>query len=180
MKKRNIFIIGFILFLASCVRTPPKEAIPETITSFKAQVADRAPALQGRMVIQPFRSGAGVPANPEMDQASLMLVKSFTESVNQDPSQLTVITDDSLSDAQFFMKGYITQYKKASGLVDRWRKKKNIFAVEGKIIDLRSDRVVVSFSAAIHSSEELDLSQLARKVGERVAAYVAGQDQELP
>ncbi|MCX5680902.1 MAG: hypothetical protein NT079_01220, partial [Candidatus Omnitrophica bacterium] len=109
--------------------------------NFKAQVTGRNCALKGAIVIEPFKSGEDVPASSEVEQASLMLVKGCTEGMLEGSPSLKIITDKDTSRAKFFIKGYITKYKKSEGLIDYVKKEPNVLAVEGKVISLEDDRV---------------------------------------
>ncbi len=178
MKIKYIFFLFFACAMASCARAPVREPDLETTLNFKAQIVESAPLLKGKVVMQPFRPGEGIASNAVTDQASLMLVKGFTERLNQGSLDLLAVTDGGVGDVQFFVKGYVTQSEIPQGLVNRLRKKPSVFAVEGKMIDLSADRVVISFSASAQSIERLSLSDLGRQVGARIADYFISQDKE--
>lgn len=180
MKIKYIFILFSAAAIASCARASVREPKPGMTLSFKAQIVENAPALKGKVVMQPFRPGEGVASNAVTDQASLMLVKGFTERLNQGSSDLLAVTDDSVSDAHFFIKGYVTQSEVPEGLMKRLRKKLSVFSAEGKMIDLSTERVIISFSVSAQSFERPSPSDLAYQVGARIAAYFIGQDKESP
>ena len=178
MKLQYYFLFFLIFSLASCGRLPAKVVPKEDIkdVSFKAQMTDSGYTLKGDLVIEPFKSGENVPASLDVDQASLMMVKGFVEAMPQGNSPLKVITDSDTSRAKIFIKGYITKYEKSEGLMDYVQKKPNVLTVEGKVINLEDNRVIVDFSASIQSIEQSNFNDFAYKIGQRLAAYLVGQE----
>jgi hypothetical protein len=146
--------------------------------SFKAQVADGSRALRGYIVMEPFKAGENVAATPEVEQASLMMVKGFVESVSQAKSRLKVIIGEDISKAKFLVRGYIVAFDRPEGLIDYVQKKPNVVAVEGKVVSLEDSRVVVDFSSSVQSVEEKDFNGFAYKLGQRLASYLTGQDKK--
>jgi len=177
MKPKFFAIFLLIFCFSACAKLPakatPKKDLGDVI--FKAQRTDPGSTLEGGLVIQPFRSGEGVPASLETDQASLMMIKGFTEDMAQKKSAINVIIDNNTSKARFFIKGYITKYERSEGLVDYASKKMNVFAVEGKMVNLENNQIVAVFSASVQSIEKIDFNDSAYKIGQRLAAYLIEQ-----
>lgn len=178
--KLKFFIIFFLIFcLSACAKLPAK-ATPQQDTqdikglAFKAQRIDTG-NLEGGLVIQPFKSGEGVEASAAIEQASLMMVKGFTEAMGRGNSAINVIVDNNTAKARFFIKGYIVKCEKSTGLVDYATKKPNVFAVEGKMVNLDNNRIVVDFSSSIQSLEKSDFSDFAYQIGQKLAAYLIEQ-----
>lgn len=180
MKKLKFsFTLILILCLLGCAKvsvkpTPQQDTLDTKGLTFKAQRVD-AGSLEGGLVIQPFKSGEGVEASAAVEQASLMMVKGFTEVMEKGNSAIDVITDNNTSKARFFIKGYIVKCEKSTGLVDYATKKPNVFAVEGKMVNLDNNRIVIDFSSSIQSLEKSDLSDFAYQIGQKLAAYLVEQ-----
>jgi hypothetical protein len=182
MKIKYYFLLIFIFSLFACARANPKivPSANESGVYFEAQVVDPSCVLKGDLVIEPFKSGEGVLADAEVSSASLNMVKGFVDVMKEYPSPLNVIIDDKTDKAVFFIKGYVTSYENPAGMINHVTKKCNIFAVEGKIVHLETNRVVVRFSSRVESFKEKSLSDFAYRIGKRLASYLLGQDQELP
>jgi len=182
MRIKYYFLLICIFALTSCARSAPKATplVKGEVVDFEAQVVDPDCVLKGNLVIEPFKSGEGVFADAQVSQASLTMVKGFVEVMKENPSALNVIIDEKTDKAEFFIKGYITKYDRPQGLINHVQKKRNVFAVEGKIINLATNRVIVRFSSSVQSLKEKNLNDFALMAGQRLASYLLGQDKELP
>ncbi len=185
LEPRRIPCLVFLIvafFSISCARWMPK-ARPQAsseIVDFSAQIVDPHCLLKGNLVIEPFKPGEGVFADAQVSQASLTMVKGFVDTMSQGSSDLNVITDDQTEKALFFIKGYVIKFENPLGLMDRVKKARNTFAVEGKVINLETNRVLVLFSSVARSSQEKNINDCAYATGKRLADYLLSQSKEQP
>jgi len=182
MNSKYFFLFILFFSLGACSRGATKAIVEHSaeLVHFEAEVVDPNCPLAGSLVIEPFKSGEGVFSNPEVSQASLMMVKGFADAMQEKPSPLNVIVDDKTDKAKFYIKGYVTAYQKPQGMMNRLKKVPNVFAVEGKLINLETDRVILRFSSRAQSIQDKDLNDFAYKSGQRLARYLLGQDKEKP
>jgi len=182
MNIKYFFPLVVVFLLTSCAHMAPKDVVPDHPypVNFEADVVDPNCPLQGNVVIEPFKSGDGVFANDEVSQASLMMVKGFADLMQKGTPSLHVIIDEQTDKANFFIKGYITVYQKPEGMINRLKKKHNVFAVEGKMINLETNRVIIRFSSRVESAQEKNLGDFAYRIGERLAQYFLDQKKGSP
>lgn len=180
MKIKFLIIFFVVLIFSGCARLAAKSTADQSMRdiTFKVQKTEGAGFLSGSLVIQPFKPGEGVEATKQTDQVSLMMVKGFTEEMDKKNSSLVVITDDNTSAAKYFIKGYIVKFERSTGFMDFATKKPNILSFEGKMTDLESGLVVVSFSASASSGEKNDFNDFAYRIGQRLASYLSGPSGE--
>lgn len=134
-------------------------------------------ALQkgGKLLIVPFKPGAGVAADEETNRIALMFVKGMTEAVETGSSSLKIVASGEAADADFIIKGYITKTAEIKGM-KRWLpgSGKIQLGIEGKIVDVRTDLIVYHFSRnQIAQKKEKDFKAMAYDLGKEVGQFVS-------
>ena len=180
--KRNfcLIFIFVMLSLSGCSWFHHRSTISSASSEFNPYVktgkivdAQRLKA-GGRVVIVPFKAGADVEADQELDKISLMIVKGFTDIVNSSGKQIKVDLDQELSKADFIVEGHITGFVKPSTL-KRWMpmKSKLTLSVKGKMMDINSGKTLALFTDIQNSnSQNKDIRQLGLIIGQNIARFL--------
>lgn len=140
------------------------------------KVVDAKPLKDGgKIVVIPFKAGAGVEATDQLDQTALMLVKGLVDLLHKEGAPFEVLTGENAADADFVIKGYVTKISKPS-LVGRWILGNNRIGldVEGRMVEARSGRPILVFAHGQKArAKEKDHKQLGYLVGEDIARFIA-------
>lgn len=127
----------------------------------------------GKLLLVPFRAGAGVEANDDLDKTALMLVRGVLDVIGEDhPTfELVYSMDD---DPDFVLDGHIIE-KVSPSKVKRWTLigNKKRLKVKGKIVARDSGQTIVFFSdGQVAKTKKDDHSLLAIKIGQNIGRYV--------
>jgi len=157
---------------------PPKteeqrlEAV-QFVESGKILDADRL-RQGGKLVIVPFKAGAGVEANNDLDKISLMIVKGAAQAFKNQSPHFEILLSDNAQDADFVIEGHVTGIKKRSKMKKwmpgrHWRS----VSVEGKMIDQTTGDTILIFKDKKETRKETeDHLQLGLGIGEDVGRFI--------
>lgn len=126
----------------------------------------------GRLVVVPFHAGPSVGATPESEKVALMFVKGVSEVLMTNNSPLRIVSAQEADSADLLIKGHITDLKQPQGvkrlLFGRYR-----LAMEGKMVDLKTNRDVLYFSGCKDSIEKAtDLKEIGFQIGIEVGHFI--------
>lgn len=165
-----------IVILFGCtsvqVKTAPVSQ-PQKLVEVNTVIDKEALQKGGRLLIVPFKAGAGVAADEETNRISLMFVKGMSEAVESGFS-FKLASSVTAQDFDFILKGYITEISQSSG-PKRWfsGSKRKSLGIEGKIVEYKTDHVVYHFSRRqVLEDKEKDLKSVAYDLGREVGQFV--------
>jgi|GEM_PF-994742 len=128
----------------------------------------------GTLVIVPFSAGEGVAASAELDRVALMIVKGAADALQGDNRLFTVVFADQAANSDLAVQGHITAQKKFRVLRKwRWQDIGRELSVEGKVIDVKTQEPVASFSHTIISRvPEKSFADLADTIGQDIVQFL--------
>ena len=139
------------------------------------KILDGAALRKGaRVLIVPFKAGAGVPANENSDRIALMIVKGIADAFTESGSTLQVLGAENAHEADFVMTGHITEIAMPSKF-DRWLFKtpRNAVGVEGRLTGAASKEIVLVFTDRIQEhSRKKNHDQLGYDVGKDIGRFI--------
>jgi hypothetical protein len=177
----NIFFLSCLAAGCGWFSGKPTAAVsasiePQAPVTFvrDGKVVDAQPLKEGgKIVVIPFKAGAGVEATDQLDQTALMLVKGIADLLRKEGVPFVVLTDENAVDADFIIQGHITKIKKPA-FVNRWilLNGKIGLDVEGRMLEARSNRTILVFEHGKRARvREKDYKQLGYLVGEDIARF---------
>ncbi len=172
---KNISIVLFLFIVSSCSFLSKKETvlIEREQISVTGSVVDISLLREGEgFLIAPFKAGPGVAATGEMDRLSLIIVKSFVDTFESEKTKIRVLKGDQTSQADLVVTGYIVRLDQPRGWVNKLKRKKNFLGIKGKMIDVKTGRVVLDFFGNIDSANTGDMDSLAYDVGADLAEFI--------
>lgn len=180
---KNIFQKTLILLLCFCagcawiqgkeksagIPVADREALPTDFVAQGKVVNSQALGQGGRLLIVPFKAGAGVEANEELSRAALMIVKGVADVLQEKDSSFEILSGGNASTADFILQGHVIRQKTPSRL-GRWilRDRKIRMEVEGRLFNARSRETVLLFT---HLREGVTAGGDAKELG-----YAIGED----
>ena len=127
----------------------------------------------GSVGIIPFTAGTDVEATPQLDRVSFMMIKGFSQVLNQSDSQKIIFTQES-DDADFIVMGHITQITQPSKF-NEWvlGKHKIILSVDGKMIEASTKETVLVFSDTQSiKNKKSNYEELGQTIGSNVGKFL--------
>jgi hypothetical protein len=187
MKKAIISVFVFVLcFLFGCAWFSPKnpdsshksknfDDLKSTPYILSGKILD-ATRLQegGSLLIIPFKAGAGVESTGELDNVALMIVRGISDAFKESSSNFKILDADHADQADFIIKGHITGRGKSS----RWKrwvllKDKNFLRVNGKLIDVKTEKTILVFSDKKEGRKKRDeYKLLGHMVGQNIGRFI--------
>ena len=132
---------------------PPLSASPLTLQQEKflqsAKILDEDQFKKGgRILVVPFTPDVNAAADDELDRVSLMIVKGIADSLDTS-SRFRVLDSGNADTADLILHGRVMTMQETGRLkkLATFKNKKYI-AVEGKMVDVKSGRIVFLFSDA--------------------------------
>ncbi len=187
--KKNINL-GFILALfvmAGCAHIPflgeeplsnmDEEQLEAEVDIFVEQgrVIDSKTLKDGKNIaIVPFTAGVNVAANDEVDKIALMVIKGVSDTFEKEQGLFTVVTEENLETADFFMSGHVSEIEDFSK-VRSWvlLKGQRLLSVDGKMVDAKTGETVLVFKdTQTTESKEENHDQLGYQIGENVGRFI--------
>jgi len=145
----------------------------------KGRIVNAQKLQQGRNIaIIPFTAGEAAESTQELDRVALMIVKGVVDAFADDHSgkhaHFNILTSENSKDADLIVKGHITAMGGPSKL-KRWMpiSNKRKLSVEGKITDVQSGEVVVTFTDHAETKVETDdYKQLGYDLGKNIGRFI--------
>ncbi len=131
----------------------------------------------GRLLVLPFKAGAGVLDDDGLDKISFMLVRGFVDIFEEDKDSVfdLIIADDS-EEAEFVVEGYILEAKHPGRIYQKLRLGQRKLRVEGVVTHQQSGEIVVVFDDVIEGKEkDGELKAMGRTIGQNIARFLLNE-----
>ncbi len=132
----------------------------------------------GKLLIVPFTAGVGVAADVMLDKIALMIVKGIADVLKDEASLFEVLVSENAQEADFVIRGHVTEMSNASRL-RRWipGNKKISLSVEGRMSDAGSRETLLVFTHGIKApSDQEDYQQLGYRIGKDIGQFLISVD----
>ncbi|MCA9407640.1 MAG: hypothetical protein KC733_03035 [Candidatus Omnitrophica bacterium] len=184
MKVLNWKWVVFICFLIQGCGWFSRQSSPRIQNDIdKAQyriVNEKRLRAGGKLLVVPFRAGADVEANEELDHIALMFVKGLSEVLMENESPFEIVMADQAAAADFIIVGHIIDIDHSSRF-GKWvgKKEKVSLSVKGKLLERSTDKALFYFEDAREEDRVLvDHKQLGYIVGHRIGEFLLKESQK--
>lgn len=141
-------------------------------------------ASGGKVLLVPFRAGERVASTQELDKIAFRLMQGISGPLRDNrPYFEIVINSDVESDPDFLIDGYFTRKRESAEVLSRWffLPKKRILSVEGKLMDARTQEVIVTFQDSVVSdTAEDDFLQMGALIGRNIGEFIQSKINPQP
>lgn len=128
----------------------------------------------GNLLVMPFRAGAGVLADEQLDRVSLMIVKGLVEALQQGNFPFRILSGETASEADLVIKGHIIELsvsKKFSVLGSG--NKTLTLSIDGKMVEEKTGQSLVHFTKKEMATQKTeDFMALAYTLGREMGKLV--------
>lgn len=128
----------------------------------------------GKLLIMPFTAGEGVAATEQLDRIALIVVKEISEIIMEKEVPLEILMAHNADDAEMTISGHIVKMDTTKGF-KKWvlGKRKKLFGVEGKMIDLKTNKVILYFSHKRETKEKKEsFEDLGLMIGQDIGRFI--------
>ncbi len=130
----------------------------------------------GDIFVYPFLPGEDIPANKEVKRLGLRIIQGVSEAVIDQPG-FAVVGVSETEQADFFIKGYITEINDNQGIT-KWIPGQSYRSLEirSRMINRESGKTVLRFIDRIDSHDQaVDLESLAKELGFKMGRLITSQ-----
>jgi len=182
---KHIVHIVILLVLATCVGcawlSPKRESPVKTSGFIKVEKVINVDQLKegGNLLIVPFRAGAGVEANEELDRIALMFVKGITDELKDNRPYFKILLADEADKAQVVIRGHVIELKRGSNF-KKWfgGQRKISLTVKGKMINERTGEAILIFTDKRDTENKDEThSHLGYLIGQGIGRFIVSQSQ---
>jgi hypothetical protein len=184
---RNVFFIVLLFSFAGCSWLSAKDK--SFIKDFERREikkplqfsrAVEAPLLEtGKSIlIVPFLAGENVVASEELKAASLMFIRGVYDEFQDKKARFELMSKENMEKSDFLVEGHVVNW-----FEPKWfsriflRNKDKLLGVEGKMTDLNTGRVILSFEDEIAcKGKNISYRDLAHILGVRFGKFILSQD----
>ena len=128
----------------------------------------------GKLYIAPFKAGANVEADDQLDKISLMIVKGILDTLKNEGKSFEILSPDDASKADLTIEGHVTNIADPSTM-RRYvlHNHQKILSVEGKMIDLSNGKTIAIFTDTQKTAQKgEDHKYLGLLVGQDIARFL--------
>ena len=135
----------------------------------------------GKLLIIPFKVGENVELNDKIDKVSLRIVKGIADALIEGDSKFEILLAHNADEADVIIKGFITDF----GIVSKWKdllpgKKQISLSIEGKMIDMKTQRTICVFQDSRETSEkEENHNYLGLTIGHNIGQFILSDDKKV-
>lgn len=175
----SFFVCGCILGRGNRALVKPAEnglvgnqglVIGKTVESRRLQQG-------GNLLIIPFVAGQGVAATDSLGKMALMVVRGVADALQAQKISFRILGESNAESADLIMRGRITKFKKSSSF-KKWfgQKPRTQFWVEGKVVDVKGENIILYFShhAEAESASAND-QHVAYQAGQAIGQFILAQ-----
>ena len=176
--KRLLFIFLCVISLSGCGLFSKKSVSPARVIGpdgLAAQIIDRDRLKAGgKLLLIPFSAGSGITASEELDRTSLTFVKGVLSTLQEESSPFQPLTASDASQAEVVLKGHIIEKSKSAKVKSWIGRSRKTLAIEGKLVDKKSDRVILELKHRKTSRRKDETyNDLAAAIGVDIGKFLA-------
>ena len=178
MRSFSVFLILIsTIFLPGCSgsRAERPRVIQDHGFTDTNKIIDRSRIKTGgKILIIPFKAGAGVEENSELEKISMLMVKGIAEELSLGKTPFQILNSEDYNDAEMIIQGHVVRLDQTRGVKQYLPGKKEIILkVSGEVIDRKSkDRLMVFSQQRIGKEPSEDFKSLGGVIGHDIGRFI--------
>ena len=173
----TLFLITGLTGLCGCSffrRKVTVESPPNPFVQSGKIVNTKKLSKGGKLLIIPFSPGEDVAATSDMEKVAVMIVKGISETIMESDCPLEILVAHNADTAQMIISGRVVKMSSTKGM-KKWmlNKRQRSLGVEGKLIDKKTNQVIMYFSHERETSDsEESFEDIGLMIGKDIGKFI--------